>query len=91
MSEQIRPNYYRTRVRVTNVSDGDSGEKFADVECFDMIVALKLDFFSGNILKYLWRAGRKPGEALVQDMKKVMTYAARAAEEAAILARRQGG
>jgi hypothetical protein len=33
-----------------------------------------LDFLSGTIVKYLLRAGNKPGDAEVQDLKKAQWY-----------------
>lgn len=62
-----RPNYYRVKL-----PDGH------EVECFDVIEALGFDesFNLGNVLKYLWRAGRKTPDALA-DLQKATTYLGR--------------
>jgi hypothetical protein len=41
---------------------------------FQIIDAFGLDFYSGNCLKYLLRAGRKPGIDPVEDLKKARHY-----------------
>lgn len=40
----------------------------------DVINALNCDFFMGNVLKYISRAGRKPGSSYEDDMKKAAVY-----------------
>lgn len=67
----MRPNYYKVRVKC---SDGGTHE----VECFDLIDALGLDFYTGNVLKYLFRCGRKLGQSRLDELAKVKTYATRA-------------
>lgn len=54
----IRPNYYR----------GRSGQ-----DVFDLVDDFELDFYSGNILKYVIRAGRKSPTKL-DDLLKARTY-----------------
>lgn len=72
---ELRPNYYRVRVPAV---ESDTGRLVVvEVECFQMIRALGLGFFDGNVLKYLWRAGRKTKSRL-EDAKKVLTYAKQA-------------
>lgn len=66
----IRPNYYRTLL-----SNG------TEVECFDLIDALGLDFYLGNALKYLWRAGKKEGAPKLEDLRKIRTYIEQALEK----------
>lgn len=66
MTEQIRPNYYRVTVM-------DAHGETVPVECFGLIDALGLDFYTGNALKYLWRAGKKTPET-IEDLKKARTY-----------------
>jgi hypothetical protein len=34
----------------------------------------RFDFYLGNALKYLWRAGKKGGATKVSDLKKIRTY-----------------
>lgn len=42
------------------------------VECIDII--RWYTFNIGVAMKYLWRAGKKPGEAAVEDIKKAIWY-----------------
>jgi hypothetical protein len=75
-TSNIRPNYYRALARVKLNPRFDDEPEYTDafVECFDLIDALKLDFYLGNALKYLWRAGKKDGASKVDDLKKIRTY-----------------
>ena len=63
-----RPSYYSLTVKSNVVAGG-----FAAIECFDVIEGLEFGFNLGNVLKYLWRAGRKTPDAL-QDLKKARVY-----------------
>lgn len=56
--ENIKPNYYNN----TNISP------------FDVIDDWGLDFYSGSIVKYVKRAGKKPGEEKLKDLIKIRTY-----------------
>lgn len=38
------------------------------VEC--VTVAANFDFLSGSAIKYIWRAGKKPGNEAVRDLQK---------------------
>lgn len=42
------------------------------VRCKD--VASHFNFNLGNVLKYLWRHGRKPGEPALKDLRKALDY-----------------
>ena len=44
------------------------------IEVWDFIADQKLDFFAGNVVKYVSRAGRKSGESRQQDLEKAKTY-----------------
>jgi len=66
-----RPDYYKVEVRAA-CDDGE--ERVVSVECFDLIDALDLNFYLGNALKYLFRAGRKPSAAREEDLLKCATY-----------------
>ena len=44
------------------------------VEPWDLIAAQELDFFSGNIIKYVVRAGKKDGESVLDDLIKAQVY-----------------
>jgi hypothetical protein len=68
---ELRPNYYKAQV--TGL-DKDGKRVAVEVQPFDIIDALKLGFYAGNVLKYLWRMGRKHDDRL-DDAKKVVTYA----------------
>jgi len=70
VTTELRMNYYKANVKVGQ-QDASTGK--ADVECFDVIDALGLDFYTGNVLKYLWRAGKKSPNSL-EDLKKALTY-----------------
>lgn len=45
------------------------------VECITIIE--HMTFNSGTALKYLWRAGLKPGEGTLEDLKKALWYVGR--------------
>jgi hypothetical protein len=63
MAKQIRPSYY-----TVTLPDGYV------LELRSLIEALKMNFNRGNALKYLCRAGRKPG-CERDDITKTVTYA----------------
>lgn len=44
------------------------------IEAITVIEAWKLGFCLGNALKYIARAGRKPGAETVEDLKKARWY-----------------
>ena len=44
------------------------------IEPWDFIQANNLDFFVGNIVKYLVRAGNKNGETRLDDLLKAKAY-----------------
>lgn len=44
------------------------------IEVWDAIIAWDLDFLLGNVVKYVARAGRKPGESAVNDLLKARQY-----------------
>lgn len=56
MDGEIRPDYYKRE----------------GIEVFDVIDAFDLDFFLGNVTKYVCRAGKK-GDML-EDLIKARTY-----------------
>jgi hypothetical protein len=43
-------------------------------EAIKVVEAWKLDFFLGNVLKYISRAGRKEGATTLEDLKKARWY-----------------
>lgn len=44
------------------------------IEVIDIIDAYNLDFYKGNIIKYLLRAGKKPAQEELQDLNKCKWY-----------------
>lgn len=91
-TNELRPDYYkvtiRKRVHVRDVAPSPFAEATIDVDVevqpFDIIRALGLDFFAGSLLKYLWRHDRKsqdPADRLA-DARKVLTYAQQIVDDA---------
>ena len=46
------------------------------IEVWDFIEDQDLDYFLGNVIKYVCRAGYKPDEHMLEDLKKAKTYLA---------------
>lgn len=44
------------------------------LEPVEVIQKWNLDFFTGNALKYIARAGRKPSEPEIKDLEKAVWY-----------------
>tara|TARA_R100000458_G_C8040678_1_gene92166 strand:- start:125 stop:343 length:219 start_codon:yes stop_codon:yes gene_type:complete len=44
------------------------------IEVWDFIEDQNLDYFLGNVIKYVCRAGHKPDEDVLEDLKKAKTY-----------------
>lgn len=87
-TNELRPDYYRVTLRKRGrMIEGANIDVLVDVEVqpFDIIRALGLDFFAGSLLKYLWRRDRKsqdPADRLA-DARKVLTYAQQIVDDAA--------
>jgi hypothetical protein len=62
------PDYYTIKIRGVRV------------DCLEVIDALGLDFFLGNVLKYIWRAGKKPNNEVRSDLAKARVYLSRRIE-----------
>lgn len=58
MGNNIKPDYYN-----------DTG-----ITPFDVIDSWGLDFYLGNVVKYIKRAGRKENNSRLQDLKKAYQY-----------------
>lgn len=43
-------------------------------EAIRVIEAWQLGFHLGNVVKYISRAGKKPGESILKDLKKSLWY-----------------
>ena len=50
----------------------------AGIECIDVVE--HFGFNLGNVIKYVWRSGLKPGEATEKDLQKAMWYLEREIE-----------
>lgn len=50
------------------------------MEAIDVIEAYNLNFSLGSALKYILRAGKKPGESSVEDLNKAIWYLQREVE-----------
>ncbi len=49
-------------------------QTFSGLEAVDVIEAFELDWHRGNALKYILRAGKKPGQPADQDIEKAVWY-----------------
>ena len=50
------------------------------VQPWDIIDGFGLDFYLGNVMKYVCRAGKKDGAAKLDDLKKARNYISKAIE-----------
>lgn len=50
------------------------------IQVWDFIVDQDLDFLLGNVVKYVCRAGAKPGESREDDLRKAHAYITKALE-----------
>ena len=50
------------------------------IQTWDFIIDQDLDFLLGNVVKYVVRAGAKPGESRLDDLKKAQAYINKAIE-----------
>lgn len=64
MKDVYNPDYYRT----------------GKIEVADFIEDKGFDFFLGNVVKYVSRAGKKDGNSAIQDLKKAQWYLTREIE-----------
>ena len=51
-----------------------------NIQVWDFIADQKLDFFKGNVVKYVCRAGSKSGESELDDLMKAKVYVEKAIE-----------
>jgi len=56
--DKVDPNHYNLSV----------------IEPIDFIEANCLPFWAGSVIKYVCRAGKKPGETVVDDLRKAIRY-----------------
>ena len=45
-----------------------------NIQVWDFIADQNLDFFCGNVVKYICRAGHKPHESQMDDLRKAQVY-----------------
>jgi hypothetical protein len=57
------------------VEHPDHYNRIAGVECIDVVE--QMNFNMGNAVKYLWRAGLKPGTDTITDLRKAAWYVER--------------
>jgi hypothetical protein len=50
------------------------------MEAIDVIEAYNLNFSLGSAIKYILRAGKKPGESSIEDLNKAIWYLQREVE-----------
>ena len=50
------------------------------IQVWDFIADQKLDYFKGNVIKYVCRAGSKSGESELDDLMKAKVYVEKAIE-----------
>jgi hypothetical protein len=53
------------------------------IEVWDFIADQSLDYFSGNVVKYICRAGRKEGASELEDLMKARAYVEKKISQAA--------
>ena len=66
-----KPEMYESIPDPINTPPGYTRGK---IEVRDFITDQKLDFNTGNVIKYLCRAGFKPGVPKIDDLKKAQNY-----------------
>ena len=54
--------------------------QMGSIQVWDFIIDQDLDFILGNVVKYVCRAGTKPGESRLDDLKKAQAYINKAIE-----------
>jgi hypothetical protein len=66
-SEPTQPTESSSKTNPTHYRRGT-------IEPWDFIESQQLDFFLGNAVKYIARAGHKPGESAKDDLEKAIVY-----------------
>ena len=56
--------------KINNPEHYQSGK----IEVIEVISAFKLNFSLGSAVKYILRAGKKPGEAALEDLRKALWF-----------------
>ena len=55
--------------------------QLGSIEVWDFIVDQDMDYLLGNVIKYVCRAGAKPGESREDDLRKAIAYLNRALKD----------
>jgi hypothetical protein len=63
-----------TQPTVNSSKTNPSHYRRGKIEPWDFIESQELDFFLGNAVKYIARAGHKPGESAKDDLEKAIVY-----------------
>lgn len=64
MTSNINPDHYRSGPTHTVCGD--------PIECID--ITQEMNFCLGNVLKYIWRAGKKDPKKHIEDLEKAAWY-----------------
>lgn len=71
---RMRGKPYRSTLNAFQLIEYPPHYTSGSIEVWDFIADQGLDFFSGNIVKYICRAGRKEGTSELEDLKKARAY-----------------
>lgn len=76
---EMRPEYYEEGIEKIDDNKGDNVNHPAyytdgSIEVLDFIADKNLNFFRGNVLKYICRAGKKDPDKEIEDLKKAEWY-----------------
>lgn len=81
--EDIPPELWEKPIEVTHMLDEKHDPQHyqkGNIQVWDFIADQKLDFFKGNVVKYVCRAGSKSGESELDDLMKAKVYVEKAIE-----------
>ena len=68
------PDVPRRTIGTADLRTPDHYRGRGDLQPFDVIDAFGLDFWLGNVTKFVCRAGHKPGTAKIEDLVKARRY-----------------
>ena len=76
---EMKPEYYEEGIEKIDDNKGDNVNHPAhytdgSIEVSDFIADKNLNFFRGNVVKYVARAGKKNADAEVEDLQKARWY-----------------
>ena len=67
-------------IETTDTKYDPSHYQRGKIQVWDFIADQELDFFKGNVVKYVCRAGSKSGESELDDLMKAKVYVEKAIE-----------